>query len=105
MSKNLKDMIGGWFIGDFEPSAWKTAAFEVAVKEYKTGDKAPMHLHKIAIEFTVIVRGKVLMNGVEHGEGDIIRIDAGKATDFEALEDTITVVVKKPSVKGDKYLK
>ena len=105
MSKNLKDMIGGWFIGDFEPSAWKTAAFEVAVKEYKAGDKEPMHLHKIAIEFTVIGRGKVLMNGVEHGEGDIIRIDAGKATDFEALEDTITVVVKKPSVKGDKYLK
>ena len=104
MSKNLKDMIGGWFIGDFDPSAWKTAAFEVAVKEYKAGDKEPKHLHKIAVEFTVIVRGKVLMNGGEHGEGDIIRIDAGKATDFEALEDTITVVVKRPSVAEDKYI-
>ena len=104
MTKNLKDMIGGWFIGDFEPTAWKTAGFEVAVKEYKAGDKEPKHLHKIAVEFTVIVRGKVLMNGVEHGEGDIVRVYAGQATDFEALEDTITVVVKKPSVKGDKYL-
>ena len=104
MSKNLKDMIGGWFIGDFDPSAWKTAAFEVAVKEYKAGDKEPKHLHKIAVEFTVIVRGKVLMNGVEHGEGDIIRMDAGKDTDFEALEDTITVVVKRQSVAEDKYI-
>jgi|TARA_B100001094_G_scaffold324892_1_gene378273 hypothetical protein len=104
MPHNLKDMIGGWFIGDFDPSVWKTSAFEVAVKEYKAGDKEPKHLHKIAVEFTVIVRGKVLMNGVEHGEGDIIRIDTGKATDFEALEDTITVVVKRPSVAGDKYI-
>ena len=43
MTKNLKDMIGGWFIGDFEPTAWKTAGFEVAVKEYKAGDKEPKH--------------------------------------------------------------
>ena len=103
MSKNLKDMIGGWFIGDFDPSVWKTSAFEVAVKEYKTGDKEPKHYHKIAIEFTVIVRGRVLMNGIEYGKGDIVRIDPGKATDFEALEDTITVVVKRPSVAEDKY--
>lgn len=44
------------------------------------------------------------MNGTEYGEGDIIRIDTGKATDFEALEDTITVVVKRPSVAEDKYI-
>ena len=97
-------MIGGWFIGDFEPSAWKTDLFEVAVKEYKAGDKEQKHLHKIAIEFTVIVRGKVKMNSIEYSEGDIIQIDPGNYTDFEAIEDTITVVVKQPSVKGDKYL-
>ena len=41
---NLNEMIGGWFIGDFEPSAWKTDLFEVAVKEYKAGDKEQKHL-------------------------------------------------------------
>ncbi len=104
MTDNLRNMIGGWFIGDFTPSAWQTNAFEVAVKEYRSGDKESKHYHKIAIEFTVIVRGRVLMNGIEYGKGDIVRIDPGKATDFEALEDTITVVVKKPSVKEDKYI-
>ena len=104
MSHNLKDMIGGWFIGDFDPSVWKTSAFEVAVKEYKAGDKEERHLHKIAIEFTVIVRGRVKMNNNEYGQGDIVMIHPGKSTDFEALEDTITVVVKKPSVKEDKYI-
>tara|TARA_A100001201_G_C4003593_1_gene175304 strand:+ start:15 stop:332 length:318 start_codon:yes stop_codon:yes gene_type:complete len=104
MTKNLKDMIGGWFIGNFSPSVWNTESFEVAVKEYKAGDKEQKHLHKIAIEFTVIVRGKVKMNSIEYSEGDIVQIDPGDPTDFEAIEDTITVVVKQPSVKGDKYL-
>ena len=103
-SMNLNEMIGGWFIGDFEPCAWKTKDFEVAVKEYKSGDKEPLHVHKIAMEFTVIVSGKVRMNSIEYGKGDIIRIDPGIATDFEALEDTVTAVVKTPSAMGDKYI-
>ena len=44
------------------------------------------------------------MNSIEYSEGDIIQIDPGDSTDFEVIEDTITVVVKQPSVKGDKYL-
>lgn len=102
--QNLKDMIGGWFVGNFEPCVMKTEDFEVAVKEYRAGDKEQEHLHKVAVELTVIVRGKVKMNSVEYAEGDIIQIDPGNSTDFEAIEDSITVVVKQPSVKGDKYL-
>ena len=26
----IKDMIGGWFVGDFEPTAYKTKDFEVS---------------------------------------------------------------------------
>ena len=37
MKKNkLSEMIGGWFIGNFEPSLLKTNYVEVAVKKYKT---------------------------------------------------------------------
>jgi len=35
--------------------------------------------------------------------GDIIIIEPGEATDFEAVTDSINVVVKFPSVAGDKY--
>ena len=100
---NLKDMVGGWFIGDFEPSVFRTKEFEVAVKKYKAGDKESRHVHKISVEFTVIVSGKVIMNSKEYGEGEIICTIPNESSDFEALEDTVTVVVKKPSVAGDKY--
>jgi len=100
----LKDMFKGWIVGNFEPSLYKTDDVEVAVKNYKTGERDEKHYHKIATEITIISDGKVLMNGTLYSTGDIITIEPGEATDFEALTDTITTVVKLPCVKDDKYL-
>jgi len=100
----LKDMFRGWVVGNFEPSLFKTDDFEVAVKHYAAGDKEEKHYHKVATEITVISKGKVLMNGVEYNEGDIIVIEPNEATDFVVLEDTITTVIKTPCVKNDKYI-
>jgi hypothetical protein len=44
------------------------------------------------------------MSGVEYGNGDIILIAPGESTDFMAITDVTTVVVKSPGVAGDKYL-
>lgn len=101
---NLNKMIGGWFVGDFEPTIYKTKNCEVAYKKYKKGDYEKKHLHKIATEITLIAKGKVKMNNIEYKEGDIILIKPNEATDFFALEECSTVVVKIPSVKGDKYV-
>lgn len=100
----LETMTKGWFVGNFEPSLLKTSEVEVAVKEYKKGDYEVSHFHKIATEITVIVSGRVRMNGVEYGAGDIIVIEPGDSTDFEALEDTVNTVVKFPGANNDKYL-
>lgn len=105
MKYNLNDMIKGWFVGCFEPTAMKSNDFEVAIKRYSAGDKEQSHTHKIATEITVIVEGRVKMNGVEYVKDDIIVIEPNNYTDFLCLEDTITVVVKTPSALGDKYLK
>lgn len=104
--KNFKldKMIRGWFVGNFEPSVFKTHEVEVGVKEYKKGDIEEKHHHKIATEITAIIRGKVRMNGVTYSKGDIVMIYPEEATDFEALEDTISVVVKIPGANNDKYL-
>jgi quercetin dioxygenase-like cupin family protein len=100
----LKEMIGGWFIGDFAPSIYNTKEFEVGVKTYNKGDNEKNHFHKLATEFTVVASGHIMMNGEKYVAGDIIMIAPNEATDFKALEDnTITVVVKIPSIKGDKY--
>lgn len=94
----------GWFIGDFDPSIFKTNNCEVAVKRYNKGDREDFHHHKISTEITMIVEGKVKMNGIEYIKGDIILIEPKEGTDFEALEDSISVVVKIPCSKNDKYI-
>ena len=101
---HISEMKGGWFVGNFEPTLYKTNDTEVAVKEYKLGDYGERHYHKIATELTVIVRGTVKMNGVEYGEGSIIIMEPWEKTDFLAVTDTITVVVKLPGANNDKYI-
>ena len=100
----LDDMIGGWFIGNFEPSLLKTNDVEVAIKKYKTGDSEEEHYHKVATEYTVILEGKVRMMGIEHNEGEILTIPPMESTDFLALTDVTTVVVKVPGASNDKYI-
>lgn len=100
----LKEMKGGWFIGNFDPSLFKTNACEVAVKQYKKGDKEGKHFHKIATEYTVIIKGRVRMFNEIYSEGDIVVVEPGDATDFEALEDSVNVVVKLPGANNDKYV-
>ena len=100
---NIKNMFKGWFIGDFEPSLYKTQDVEVGVKEYKAGEYEPQHYHKIATEFTVIIEGEVEMNGKSYSTGDVIKIMPNEMTDFKAIKNTKTVVVKIPGAKNDKY--
>jgi hypothetical protein len=99
----LSEMKGGWFIGDFEPTCLRTPAFEAAAKQYRSGDSEAPHVHRIAREITLIVSGRVRMNGREFSAGAIILVEPGEAVSFDALDDTTTFVVKTPSVAGDKY--
>ena len=101
---NLDNMIKGWFVGAFEPTLIDTSQVEVAVKKYKKGEYEERHYHKIATEITVIVSGRVRMNGVEYTSGDIVVIEPYESTDFEAIEDTVNTVVKYPGATQDKYL-
>jgi hypothetical protein len=96
-------MHGGWFVGAFEPSCLPLATCEVAIKHYRAGDHETAHVHRIATELTAIVQGRVEMNGQVLVTGDIATLEPGEVTDFFVLDDCITVVVKSPSVVGDKY--
>lgn len=100
---HLNDMVKGWFIGNFNPTVLSTNDVEVAVKKYKAGDYESSHYHKIATEITVITDGQVKMNGVVYSSGAIIVIEPNHATDFLALTDVTTTVVKYPGANDDKY--
>lgn len=99
----LNDFIKGWIFGDFEPSIVRIKEFEIAIKEYKAGDTEKAHVHKVADEYTCIVTGRVKMNGNTYDKNDIVLIEKTESTDFVALEDSITLVIKLPSLIGDKY--
>jgi hypothetical protein len=100
---NLEEMFKGWFIGNFEPSLFKTNDVEIGVKKYKKGEFENSHFHKIATEFTVVISGIVEMNDVQYFENDIVKIIPGISTNFKALTDVVTVVVKLPGANNDKY--
>lgn len=102
-SARLEDMFKGWIVGDFSPTVLRSKDCEVAVKHYKAGDREELHHHLVAVELTAIISGEVRMCGKTWGAGDIILLDPGEATEFEAITDVVNVVVKMPSVMGDKY--
>ena len=103
--EKLGDMVGGWFVGDFSPAVLNSEAFEVAVKRYRAGDREACHCHRQARELTLIVSGEVRMNGVLCRADDIVVLEPGEWADFVAVTDAVNVVVKTPSVRGDKFLK
>lgn len=102
---DLNDFIGGWFIGNFFPSILKTKDFEVSVKYYKAGDKDEEHVHLKADEYTLVISGKVKMNDKIFIEKDIIHVEKGEYVKFEALEETVNLIIKVPSVINDKIIK
>ncbi len=99
----LSDMTKGWFVGNFEPTLYKTNDVEVAVKSYSAGAYEKKHYHKIATEITVVTKGIIRMNGVEYSAGDIIIMEPNEATDFYSVTDAENVVVKLPGANNDKY--
>ncbi|MXV17467.1 hypothetical protein GS398_19365 [Pedobacter sp. HMF7056] len=101
---NLADMVKGWFVGNFEPTLYRTNDVEVGVKQYAEGEYEASHHHKIATEFTVIVTGEVEVNGKRYSAGDILKVPPGTSANFRTLTPVTTCVVKVPGAGNDKYV-
>lgn len=95
---------GGWFVGDFAPSAHRTKDFEVCLKRHAKNEEWPMHYHKIATEINYLIRGKMTLRGEAFSSGDVFVLEPGEIVDPVFLEDCEMVVIKIPSVQGDKYI-
>ena len=97
-------MKGGWFIGGFEPAAYKTYDFEVCYKLHAKGEKWDTHYHAQATEINYLIRGKMQIQDTILNAGDIFTILPYEIADPEFLEDCELIVVKTPSVKDDKFV-
>jgi quercetin dioxygenase-like cupin family protein len=100
----FNDMKGGWFIGNFEPTAFKTSEFEVAVISHKQGEMWDKHYHKKSKEITLVLKGKIKLDDEILSKGDIFLIEPDETVDPEFLEDTEVIVIKTPSITNDKYI-
>jgi anti-sigma factor ChrR (cupin superfamily) len=101
---NLLDMLGGWFVGDFQPCVQQSPHVEVALKRYTAGTVEARHVHKVATELTLVVEGIITMNGEVFARNAIVVLAPGESGEFVSVTDSVLCVVKTPSVAGDKYL-
>jgi quercetin dioxygenase-like cupin family protein len=102
--ERVENFTGGWFIGDFSPSLLATSDFEVCLKHFKKGDFEPNHFQKRATEFTIVVSGLCRMGPITLSPGDILVLDPGEKSDFLAIEDSVVLGIKTPSLPEDKVL-
>jgi quercetin dioxygenase-like cupin family protein len=103
-AEKLDEMVRGWFVGKFAPTAYATDACEVAVRYYRAAEKESLHKHLIATEITLVLYGRLRMVDREWGKGDIVVLAPGEVTGFEAITDCATVIVKVPGALNDKHL-
>jgi dTDP-glucose pyrophosphorylase len=101
---NLQNYTKGWLVGDFEPNLFGSKDIEVALKRYEQGTKELAHEHRLATEYTIVINGVFRMNDQIIGKNDIIQVEPNEMVEFECLHSGETLVIKSPSVMGDKYL-
>lgn len=101
---NIKNMTRGWFIGNFEPSIYKTQNFEVGYLTHNKGEKWPIHYHEKMTEINVLIKGKMKLNDKIINEGDIFTFVPYGVADPEFIEDCKVLCIKVPSVINDKVV-
>jgi hypothetical protein len=99
----FETMKGGWFIGNFEPTAYKTDEFEVCYKKHYKGEKWDLHYHKLGTEINYLIDGMMVIQGKYLVSGDIFIIYPYEISDPEFITDCSIVIVKTISNKIDKY--
>jgi len=100
----------GWLIGSFLEKNHPCFSEDVEVgwKEMSLDTKEPRHIHKLAIEVWVIIKGSItaIINGqnLVLNEKSYIVVHPFTPTEIiKAEEKTIVLVIKAPSMPWDKY--
>lgn len=100
----MDEMCGGWFVGNFSPTAYSTEKFEVCYKKHHKDEKWDTHYHKIGTEINYLIRGKMQIQDTILQTGDIFILYPYEIADPIFLEDCELVIVKTPSDSNDKYI-
>jgi quercetin dioxygenase-like cupin family protein len=105
--ESIDRMKKGWFIGNFQPSVFMTKDFEIGHAKHKKGETNDGHHHKVATEINYLINGRIrISNGVTTVilyQGAIWITPPNTVYEIEFLDDSDIIVIKTPSVPGDKY--
>ncbi len=101
----------GWLIGAFlkKNHPCFSEIVEVAWKELGPDTRDPKHIHKLVIDISVIIKGsQVVMVDDQHltlKSGDYMIVCPLTPVEvLSAEEGTVVLVIKAPSIPGDKYV-
>lgn len=98
---HIEDMHLGFFVGDFEPSVFRTDAVEMAIKQIAKGTLDSGYYREVDTEIINVLSGEIECNGKQFRAGDILLYKPGEMINIFALEDTKVLISKFPGTKGD----
>ncbi len=94
---------GGWFVGDFDETAYRTKDFEVGYKTHHAGEYWAPHYHDMADEINYLISGTMEISGTRLEAPCVFVIPKGEVSRPVFHTDVSLIVVKTPSLPGDKY--
>lgn len=95
---------GGWFIGAFNETAYKTNTCEIAYKIHLKDENWPNHYHKLADEINYLIEGSMTINEILLKAPTIFIIKKNESAVPKFLTDCKLIVVKIPGILNDKYI-
>ena len=96
-------MHSGWFVGDFEPTAYSTKDFEASYRVHPKGEEWDVHYHKLGTKINLLISVKMKIQNKILKSGDIFIIYPYEVADPIFLEDCEVLCIKTPSIPSDKY--
>lgn len=100
----IEDYFRGWFVGNFEPSCYHTEKFEVGFLTHEKDEYWPPHIHKQSTEINLLIDGEMIIQNTHLKSGDIFIIEPNEIADPLFLTRCKVLVIKTPSLPGDKYI-
>ena len=100
---STEDLVGGWFIGQFEGAVFKTPDCEVSYKKHYAGEAWPAHYHKLADEINYLIEGSMTVGDQLLTGPVIFVIPKGEVSAPVFHTDVSIIVVKVPGALDDKY--
>lgn len=98
---NLKDMKNGYFLGDFEPTAYASKGMEISVKHYKKGTLDAGYYRKKNTEIVYIIKGCIDVDGSLYKKQSILVWKPNEIINIYAVKDSELLIIKTPGEKED----